>query len=180
MVLSFEVKGSRPSLSSCWIAELEDLSLLEGRELAATELAACSCIFLLYPIPNTRRSLLCFQEFLKESRGKERREFSLMLLPVYHQPALYLLDLVYATWAGWSDFIERQRQTLSWKKRRLGSGWNQRTGDEKRGRMKNVRLNSIGRMKTKRTFNNAPSSGRQKVGWIAENRRTTPQECNTG
>ena len=34
----------RPSLSSRWRAELEDLSLLEGRELAAIELVAWSCI----------------------------------------------------------------------------------------------------------------------------------------
>jgi hypothetical protein len=34
----------RPSLISSWRAELEDLSLLEGRELAARELVACSCI----------------------------------------------------------------------------------------------------------------------------------------
>lgn len=34
-----------PSLTSAWRAELEDLSLLEGKELAARELVACSCIF---------------------------------------------------------------------------------------------------------------------------------------
>lgn len=33
-----------PSLTSRWRAELEDLSLLEGREFAAIELVACSCI----------------------------------------------------------------------------------------------------------------------------------------
>ena len=34
-----------PSFTSAWRAELEDLSLLEGKELAARELVACSCIF---------------------------------------------------------------------------------------------------------------------------------------
>lgn len=33
-----------PSLTSAWRAELEDLSLLEGKELAARKLVACSCI----------------------------------------------------------------------------------------------------------------------------------------
>lgn len=42
----FEVKEKKkPSLCSRWRAELEDLSLLEGIELAAMELVACSCIF---------------------------------------------------------------------------------------------------------------------------------------
>ena len=33
-----------PSLTSSWRAELEDISLLEGREFAAIELVAWSCI----------------------------------------------------------------------------------------------------------------------------------------
>lgn len=37
---------NKPSLTSAWSAELEDLSLLEGREFAAMELVACSCISL--------------------------------------------------------------------------------------------------------------------------------------
>lgn len=35
-----------PSLISKCGAELDDLSLLDGKELAAKELVACSCIFL--------------------------------------------------------------------------------------------------------------------------------------
>lgn len=37
-----------PSLISKCGAELDDLSLLDGKELAAKELVACSCIFLTF------------------------------------------------------------------------------------------------------------------------------------
>lgn len=42
-------KNKIPSLASTCRAELEDLSLLEGIELAARELVACSCISLILP-----------------------------------------------------------------------------------------------------------------------------------
>lgn len=68
-------------MTSCWRAELEDLSLLEGRELAATELVACSCI----PLPpqptaqilhgegeTKRQSALSSREFPRKEKEKQQ------------------------------------------------------------------------------------------------------------
>lgn len=73
---------------------------------------------------NTRRSLLCLQEFEFLKGDQRERETEHLINAHRSVPTCGVPYLVDVTWSVRSDLIERQRQRLSWKKvSHVGLGW---------------------------------------------------------